>query len=106
MRTDLSTTTRLQRVGAALGEPKLEKSLTIKEASLQFNRSEDFFRKYIRLGVIPVVQFAGRAEKPYRMLYKDLANLFTVASLGSLKIGELGNLGRKPLKKEVFKWPE
>jgi hypothetical protein len=90
-----------------MGEPKLEKSLTINDAAKAFNKSPDFIRKYIRLGVIPVVQFAGKPIKPYRMLYKDLESLFTVAALGSLKIGDLGKrLGRKPSEKEAFQWPE
>lgn len=90
-----------------MGEPKLERALTIAEAAKEFNRSPAFIRKYIRLEVIPVVKFAGKPLKPYRMLYKDLEALFTVASLSSLKIERLGkNLGLKPLTKEAFQWPE
>ncbi len=90
-----------------MGEPQIQREMTIDEAARAFNRSPAFIRKNIRLNVIPVVKFAGKPLKPYRMLYKDLEALFTVASLGSLKIEELGKrLGRKPLKKEEFIWPE
>lgn len=84
-----------------MGEPQIKRELTIDEAALAFKVSPDFVRKYIRLGVIPVTKFNGKPLKPYRILYKDLEALFTVASLGSLKIGELGKrLGRKPSEKE------
>lgn len=89
-----------------MGEPKIEKSLTIDEAAEAFNVSAAWVRKYIKLGVIPVVKFGGKPLKPYRMLYKDIQSLFTVASVRSLKTEDLEKLGRKPSKKEVFQWPE
>jgi hypothetical protein len=90
-----------------MGEPKIKKEMTIDEAAKAFNRSPDFVRKYIRLGVIPVKMFNGKPLKPYVLLYDDLNALFTVASIRSLKTEELGKrLGRKPSKKEVFQWPE
>lgn len=90
-----------------MGEPKIEGALTIDEAARAFKQSPDFIRKYVRLGVIPVLQFAGKPLKPYRILYKDLESLFTVATLGSLKIEDLAKrLGRKPSKQEDFQWPE
>lgn len=90
-----------------MGELKLERELTIVEAAREFKRSRSFIRRNIKSGAIPVIQFNGKPLKPYKMLYKDLRALFTVASLRSLKTEYVGKkLGRKPLKREVFLWPE
>jgi hypothetical protein len=90
-----------------MGELKFEKSMTIREASVAFKKSPHFIRKYIKLGVIPVLKFGGKPIKPYQILYKDLDSLFTVASIRSLTTEDLAKrLGRKPLKKEEFKWPK
>lgn len=84
-----------------MGELKLKKEISIKEAAQLFNKSEAFIRKHIQLGVIPVVQFNGKPLKPYRIVYKDLEALFTIAASRSLKTEYVGKvLGRKPLEKE------
>ena len=90
-----------------MGELILKKELTLKEASIAFNRSVETLRRGIREGAIPVKMFNGKPIKPYLMLYKDLERLFTVASLRSLKTEDVGKaLGLKPSKREEFLWPE
>jgi hypothetical protein len=90
-----------------MGELKIQKSLTIKEAALARNKSQAWIRKYIRLGVIDVECFNGRPVKPYKIIESSLDALFTVASVSSLKTRDMAKvLGRKPSKKEAFQWPK
>lgn len=88
-----------------MGEPNLKRDVTIREACLEFKVSERFIRNNIRCGVIEVACFNGKPLRPYRLIYKSLCDLFTVARKGSLKIEDLGkSLGRKPSTKEEL-WP-
>ncbi len=90
-----------------MGQLKLEGTLGIREAAQAHGLSEAFIRKYIRLGAIAVVHFAGKPVKPYQIVAKDLKQLFTVAASSSLKTREVAKiLGRKPSTKEEFLWPE